>query len=50
MKKGFQRTFKKIGEILYLAVSSTDSTLDPLTMAKQYNLYQINKDKPNPKY
>lgn len=47
MKANFKKIVQKIGEILYLAVSSTEPNQDPFTKAKQYDFYQINKDKSN---
>jgi hypothetical protein len=49
MKNSLKKVVQKIGDVLYLAVSTSESNQDPLTKAKQYALYQVNQDKSNPR-
>jgi hypothetical protein len=44
MRTGFRRVTKKIGEILYLAVSSNDFNQNPLATAKYISNYQYNQE------
>jgi hypothetical protein len=42
MRTGFRRVTKKIGEILYLAVSSNDFNQNPIATAKNITNYNYN--------
>jgi hypothetical protein len=43
MRTGFKKVTKKIGEILYLAVTSSDFNQNPLENAKLKDSYYLNQ-------
>ncbi len=47
MRTGFKRATKKIGEILYLAVSSKDFNQSPIANAKNIDTYYLNQKERN---
>jgi hypothetical protein len=47
MRTGFRRATQKIGEILYLAVSSKDFNQNTMTSAKNIDTYYYNQKEKN---